>query len=347
MLFYTTGQWTLFFFFYCFCGWIWESCYVSACQRNWINRGFLHGPWLPLYGSGAILVLFVTLKVRENMGMVWLLGMIFATILEYVTGYVMEKVYKVRYWDYSSKKFQINGYISLISSIAWGFFSVLLVFVVHPQVEHLLRVIPSWIVDPLSLILTILFSVDTVCSIQAALDFRELLANLTKEHDELRMLAKRAEIIAALAEDDLKRFRARTELESRMFSSRLMKNVTEYYKNSKNKKMKRKEKLELLLSYSNDMKLDVLDAIAETLNKYSQRMSEFSGMNMERFEERKRELNDLAEKIKIRRIGLQKNSMKLYKRAFRIIHSHPSASVKEFKEALETLRKMDKDKFDK
>ena len=48
---YTTGQWVLLFFFYCFCGWVWESCYVSLCQRHWVNRGFLHGPLLPIYGS--------------------------------------------------------------------------------------------------------------------------------------------------------------------------------------------------------------------------------------------------------------------------------------------------------
>ena len=65
MYVYTPGQWTLLFFFYCFCGWVWESCYVSAKQRQWVNRGFLHGPLLPIYGSGAIIILFVTLPVAD------------------------------------------------------------------------------------------------------------------------------------------------------------------------------------------------------------------------------------------------------------------------------------------
>ena len=60
MYVYTPGQWALLFFFYCFCGWVWESCYVSAKQRHWVNRGFLHGPLLPIYGSGAIIILFAT-----------------------------------------------------------------------------------------------------------------------------------------------------------------------------------------------------------------------------------------------------------------------------------------------
>ncbi|MEI3306913.1 MAG: putative ABC transporter permease [Dysosmobacter sp.] len=63
---YTTGQWVLLFFFYCFCGWVWECCYVSLRQRRWVNRGFLHGPVLPIYGSGAIIILFVTLPVSRT-----------------------------------------------------------------------------------------------------------------------------------------------------------------------------------------------------------------------------------------------------------------------------------------
>ena len=66
MYVYTPGQWALLFFFYCFCGWVWESCYVSAKQRHWVNRGFLHGPLLPIYGSGAIIILFATLPVADN-----------------------------------------------------------------------------------------------------------------------------------------------------------------------------------------------------------------------------------------------------------------------------------------
>ena len=97
---YTTGQWVLLFFFYCFCGWVWESCYVSVCQRRWVNRGFLHGPLLPIYGSGAILILFVTLPAANHLWLVYVLGLVAATALEYVTGAVMERLFGVRYWDY-------------------------------------------------------------------------------------------------------------------------------------------------------------------------------------------------------------------------------------------------------
>ena len=177
---YSAGQWVLLFFFYCFCGWVWESCYVSVCQRRWVNRGFLRGPLLPIYGSGAIIILFVTLPVAGNLWLVWLLGMLAATALEYVTGAAMEALFKVRYWDYSKQKFNLNGHICLSSSIAWGFFSILLVKFIHPPIGRLLTDVPSWLVDPLALVLTAVFTVDVVQSVQAALDLREMLSKLTE-----------------------------------------------------------------------------------------------------------------------------------------------------------------------
>ena len=80
---YTFIQWLLFFFIYCFLGWVWESCYVSIKKREWINRGFLHGPMLPIYGSGAIIVLLCTIGVRDQVILIFIFGMTGATILEY------------------------------------------------------------------------------------------------------------------------------------------------------------------------------------------------------------------------------------------------------------------------
>ena len=210
---YTTGQWVLLFFFYCFCGWVWECCYVSLRQRRWVNRGFLHGPVLPIYGSGAIIILFVTLPVQQDLRLVFLLGTAAATALEYITGAVMERLFQMRYWDYSSQPFNLHGYICLTSSIAWGFFSILLVRLIHPPISRLLADVPSLLVDPLALVLTALFAVDVVQSTQAALDLKQALAKLTEENEDLRRLARLAEVAAAFAADDLRRFRERTEVE--------------------------------------------------------------------------------------------------------------------------------------
>lgn len=76
---YTVDQWVLLFFFYCLCGWTWESCYVSFCQFHWVNRGFLQGSLLPVYGSGSIIILLFTLPMKNNLWLVFLLGMLAAT----------------------------------------------------------------------------------------------------------------------------------------------------------------------------------------------------------------------------------------------------------------------------
>lgn len=79
-------EWLSFFYFYCIFGWCFESAYVSLKNRHLTNRGFLKGPWLPLYGSGAILVLWLTLPFQETPALVYVVGAIGATVLEYVTG---------------------------------------------------------------------------------------------------------------------------------------------------------------------------------------------------------------------------------------------------------------------
>lgn len=129
---YTTDQWLLFFFIYCFFGWIFESTYVSLCKHRFVNRGFMRGPFLPLYGSGAILMLFVSIPVENHLALVYLAGCIAATALEYVTGVCMEKLFKVRYWDYSKQKFNYKGQICLSSTLAWGGLTIFLLKVIHP-----------------------------------------------------------------------------------------------------------------------------------------------------------------------------------------------------------------------
>ena len=94
-------------------------------KGRWVNRGFLNGPFLPIYGFGAVTILISTMSVRDSVPLIFLLGMLGATVLEYVTGACMERMFHVRYWDYSNQKLNLNGHICLTSSLAWGIFSVL------------------------------------------------------------------------------------------------------------------------------------------------------------------------------------------------------------------------------
>ena len=337
---YSTGQWTLLFFFYCFCGWVWESCYVSICQRRWVNRGFLAGPLLPIYGTGAILILFVTLPAENHLFLVWLLGMLAATALEYITGAAMEKLFKVRYWDYSKHKFNLNGYICLSSSVAWGFFSVFLVRFLHPPVGRLLSRIPPVFVDPLALGLTIAFTVDVVRSVQAALDLREVLTKLTEENEELRRLAKRAEVAAAFAEDDLKRFRERTQLGRQALQSHIEAELQERRQARDARKLHWQSQLEDSLRRRTARKLDALHAIGETLEACRDHLSEIPGLTTQALEQRRKELNEAIENVHAREFSIKERTIKTYQRSLRILRGNPSAFAKEFSEALESLKKL-------
>ncbi len=188
---YTQSQWILFFFFYCFLGWVWESGYVSVKKREWINRGFLRGPVLPIYGFGAITILWLTLPVREHPALIFVIGLLGADILEYVTGAAMEKLFHMRYWDYSSEKFNLNGYICLSSTLLWGCFSVALTEAIHPPIERLILSIPAVIADPLSLAGVAVFAADVTSSFRSALNMREILEKIGENNEAVAALEAR------------------------------------------------------------------------------------------------------------------------------------------------------------
>ena len=335
---YTTGQWALLFFFYCLCGWIWESCYVSARQRRWVNRGFLHGPLLPIYGFGAIAILFATIPVAEDLRLVWFFGMLAATALEYVTGAAMERIFTVRYWDYSNQKFNLNGHICLTSSVAWGCFSILLVRFVHPPVARLLAGVPALLVDPAALALTAAFSVDAVCSVQAALDLREVLARLAEENEELRRLAKRAEVAAAFAGDDLKRFREKTEVDALLLRQRVEAQLEEHREAQAQRAMKRQELWEENLRRRTSAKLEALEVIADALETCGKHLPEVPGISARDLEARQADLAESLQRVRARQAAIRERTVKTYHRSLRILRGNPSATAKEFGGVVEALR---------
>ena len=318
MYVYTLGQWLLFFYLYCFLGWVWESCYVSLKRRRWVNRGFLHGPMLPIYGFGAVLILWATLPVRGSLALIFLLGMAAASALEYVTGAAMEALFKVRYWDYSNQPFNLNGHICLTCSLAWGAFSILLVRVLHPPLEDLVLWLPGFLTDVLACGLTIYTTADTVRSFQAAMDLREVLTRLTEENEDLRRLARRVEVMSAFAEDDLRRFRERTEV------TRLL----------------RQERREDVFRGVQDAKLTALANLRESLESYRARLEAARDLTGEALEARLAETEKLLEQLRDREAAIRTRTARRYRQALRILRGNPSATAKSFAEALESLRKL-------
>ncbi|MCD7884626.1 MAG: hypothetical protein LUI87_13105 [Lachnospiraceae bacterium] len=198
---YTFSQWVLFFYIYCFLGWVFESTYVSIMEHHLVNRGFLKGPFLPIYGSGALCVLIVTIPFRDNVPLMCLSGMTAATLLEYVTGAAMEKLFHVRYWDYTGKFLNINGHICLMSTLCWGAMTLLVVDVLQVFLEDLVLAVDEQVVTVVVFVLTPFLTADLVTSFRTAIHLRDILIHWERISEEMQKLeAQRRELEAALAE---------------------------------------------------------------------------------------------------------------------------------------------------
>jgi len=195
---YSVIQWMFFFYIYCFAGWCIESTYVSIVSKKLTNRGFMRGPFLPLYGSGAIMMLVVSMPFHDNLFLTYVAGCIGATVLEYVTGVTMEALFKVRYWDYSDIPFNFQGHVCLGTSLAWGGLTILMTEFVHVPVERFVLAIPSKTLAILTVVLTIYIFMDFALSFKAAIDLRDVLYKMEQVKEEMLHIQKRLDVIIAL-----------------------------------------------------------------------------------------------------------------------------------------------------
>lgn len=191
MFHYTMIQWLFFFYLYSFMGWCFESAYVSVSEKKLTNRGFMRGPFLPIYGSGATMMLVVSMPFRDNLVLTYLAGCVGATVLEYVTSVVMETLFKIRYWDYSHLRFHFQGRISLSSTLTWGFFTILASRVIQVQIEKPVLLIPSKVLTGVTLALTALICADFALSFKAAVDLRTVLVKMEKVKARMVRIQKR------------------------------------------------------------------------------------------------------------------------------------------------------------
>ena len=185
----------LYFTAYSFIGWFIETTYCSIPARKFVYRGFLMGPVCPIYGFGALSVLLILSPFSDQPLLVFFLGLIITSVLEYLVSVLLEKLFKKSWWDYSTKKFNINGRISLLTSLAWGALSVVLVYAIHPALRRLFEMIPPVYVNIASIVLPIVFSADLVLSVLDTIHFNrdmlkvtEITALVEKKREELKEL---------------------------------------------------------------------------------------------------------------------------------------------------------------
>ena len=266
---------------------------------------------LPIYGSGAIIVLLCTIGVRDQVILIFIFGMTGATILEYVTGACMERLFRVRYWDYSHMPLNLKGYICLPVSLGWGVFSVLLVRVIHVPIENAVLQIPERIAEAVTVLCSSAFAADFTLSFGEAMDLRDMLIRLSDSNEKIQRLQKRLEVVSAFAEDGLMQYQMKRE----------------------ERKMSRKEFLEGMIERQREnrrmMLVELIDRVNESID---------AGL------EKREELQKIKTQIEqeFKNIGSLTN--RAARRSARLLHRNPNTVSKRYAEALKQVQEMLKKK---
>lgn len=164
------------FFIYAFLGWCTEVSYAATKTGKFVNRGFLNGPWCPIYGFGVVIVLAFLEPLKDNLFLLFLGSVVLTSALEWLTGFLLEKLFAQRWWDYSDEPFNLSGYICLRFSLAWGFACLFVVKLLHPTVLLFIRLIPHLVGLVLLGILMVVMAIDLAATVSAIAKLNRRLA---------------------------------------------------------------------------------------------------------------------------------------------------------------------------
>ena len=191
-----------FFLIYSCLGWCLEVVYAAATTGQLVNRGFLNGPVCPIYGFGMILVLFFLTPLEDSLLLLYLGGVLLPSALELVGGWVLYKLYRTRWWDYSDRPFNIGGYICLEFSLLWGVGALLMVKAVHPAIAALVDIVPPLVGFILMCLLYAVYAADVVATGISASDLARELDALEKVADSMHAVSDAmTEILGTTAMD--------------------------------------------------------------------------------------------------------------------------------------------------
>ena len=171
-------QFLFIFFVYAFLGWCTEVSYAALVTGRFVNRGFLNGPWCPVYGFGVVIVLAFLEPLKSNLLLLFLGSVVLTSALEWATGFVLEKIFHQRWWDYSDQPFNLNGYICLRFSIAWGLACLFVVKLLHPSVLLVIRLVPRGLGWTLLALLAAVMAVDLAATVRTIAKLNRRLSQL-------------------------------------------------------------------------------------------------------------------------------------------------------------------------
>lgn len=201
----------LFYFsIYAFIGWCLEVAYATLNTGTFVNRGFLNGPVCPIYGFGVIAVIICLDPVKNNLLLLFVFSVILTSLIEYLTGFVLEKVFHNKWWDYSRFPYNINGYICLKFSILWGIACVFVIRIIHPLITNLVNAIPTLLESIVLIIIVLLLLSDFGTTVFTVLKLNIRLAKI--EEISIRIRQKSDALGKDISKDTLELEKIYSEL---------------------------------------------------------------------------------------------------------------------------------------
>ena len=175
-----------YFFLYSFLGWVTEVAFHAVTQGKFVNRGFLNGPVCPIYGTGMVAVLLILGEYVSRPWAVFLVGVALPTAIELVTGWILERFFHNKWWDYSSRRFNLKGYICLEFSILWGVAVLFAVEVVHPAAVWFVGLFSEFWGTLLIALCSALLLADLVITILQVLKLNRILGEIDRAAERMR-----------------------------------------------------------------------------------------------------------------------------------------------------------------
>lgn len=192
----------LYIFIYSIIGWICEVIFCKIVHGNWTNRGFLSGPYCPIYGFGALFIILLLTPFSNNPFLIFILSIAITTTLEYITSFAMEKIFNAKWWDYSNEPLNINGRVCIGTALPFGALSLILIYFIHPYITIFIDLIPKWLINYLVgglislILLDIITTLSTLFNLKDKLEEAKLLAEKISENAKDK--TKNSELIKQL-----------------------------------------------------------------------------------------------------------------------------------------------------
>lgn len=311
----------LYFFVYGFLGWCTEVAFAAWKEHRFVNRGFLNGPICPVYGIGVTLVVHFLSPYRSNLIILYITSTILVTALEWLTGFILERVFHNKWWDYSNMPLNLNGYVCLLFSLIWGVACVLIVDFIHPVIHKLLLYIPVIVGVIILIILGIGMFADLYVTASGILKMNKRLAAMQEIADELH------EISDKIGENIYKNTIAAMETQDAIKDS-----VTE----------KQEELKDSFTAKQEEFKDSLVAKQMEFKDSFALKQEEILGNLTERREEISETLDTVSDELKERIASLRKHYSELGEDFTgiqkRLLKAFPKMENKKYSESLDDLR---------